>query len=92
MVVADSVSHITQQLQSQALNAIGTAKVSALQTTNCFGVKSIYILYIYLVDAYCVLNAMLCRGWVEKLNLVFILLIVTAGGVLALRRVVMSIS
>uniref|UniRef100_A0A8C4ZWP7 WASH complex subunit 4 n=1 Tax=Gadus morhua TaxID=8049 RepID=A0A8C4ZWP7_GADMO len=26
MVVADSVSHITQQLQSQALNAIGTAK------------------------------------------------------------------
>ena len=27
MVVADSVSHITQQLQSQALNAIGTAKV-----------------------------------------------------------------
>lgn len=27
MVVADSVSHITQQLQSQALNAIGVAKV-----------------------------------------------------------------
>lgn len=27
MVVADSVSHITQQLQSQALNAIGMAKV-----------------------------------------------------------------
>ena len=28
MVVADSVSHITQQLQSQALNAIGIAKVN----------------------------------------------------------------
>lgn len=28
MVVADSVSHITQQLQSQALNAIGVAKVN----------------------------------------------------------------
>lgn len=28
MVVADSVSHITQQLQSQALTAIATAKVS----------------------------------------------------------------
>lgn len=28
MVVADSVSHITQQLQSQALNAIGNAKVN----------------------------------------------------------------
>ena len=27
MVVADSVSHITQQLQSQALNSIGNAKV-----------------------------------------------------------------
>lgn len=27
LVVADSVSHITQQLQSQALNAIGNAKV-----------------------------------------------------------------
>lgn len=27
MVVADSVSHITQQLQSQALIAIGVAKV-----------------------------------------------------------------
>lgn len=28
MVVADSVSHITQQLQSQALNAISIAKVN----------------------------------------------------------------
>lgn len=28
IVVADSVSHITQQLQSQALNAIGVAKVN----------------------------------------------------------------
>lgn len=27
LVVADSVSHITVQLQSQALNAIGNAKV-----------------------------------------------------------------
>lgn len=30
MVVADSVSHITQQLQSQALNAIGIAKVNKI--------------------------------------------------------------
>lgn len=30
MVVADSVSHITQQLQSQALTAIAHAKVSLL--------------------------------------------------------------
>lgn len=29
LVVADSVSHITLQLQSQALNAIGNAKVTA---------------------------------------------------------------
>lgn len=28
MVIADSVSHITQQLQAQALNAISIAKVN----------------------------------------------------------------
>lgn len=36
MVVADSVSHITQQLQSQALNAIGVAKVHEATEDNVF--------------------------------------------------------
>lgn len=36
MVVADSVSHITQQLQSQALNAIGVAKVHKATEDNLF--------------------------------------------------------
>lgn len=51
MVVADSVSHITQQLQSQALNAIGVAKVYKvtedglfLMSNGCFNEKSNFIL------------------------------------------------
>lgn len=39
MVVADSVSHITQQLQSQALNAIGIAKVNEVNEGNLFPIN-----------------------------------------------------
>lgn len=43
MVVADSVSHITQQLQSQALNAIGVAKVTKVKEVNCCLRKALYV-------------------------------------------------
>lgn len=42
MVVADSVSHITLQLQSQALNAIGVAKVTKVKEVNVLR-KALYI-------------------------------------------------
>lgn len=40
MVVADSVSHITQQLQSQALNAIGVAKVYKVTPDDLFSTSN----------------------------------------------------
>lgn len=54
MVVADSVSHITQQLQSQALNAIGVAKVTEdtlfLTSNGYFNEKSNFLLKCFVSD------------------------------------------
>lgn len=57
MVVADSVSHITQQLQSQALNAIGVAKVYKvtedtlfLTSNGYFNEKSNFLLKCFVSD------------------------------------------